>query len=227
MKETIKNNKIVIGAITLIILIGIIITATIGINLELKLQETKKIELYIGKQVNISEIKDIAKEVTGKETIAQTIELFEDTVSITSKEITDEQKVEIINKINEKYETEISSDNIEIVTTSKVNETDIFKPYITPLIIATIAIIIYMIIRYNKLDMAKVGLKTIISIILAQVVLLSIIAITRIPVGRLTLSMMLVVYVGTLLVLTTKFEEQLKLKKEEKEIKRKNRNEKR
>ncbi|MEI3394135.1 MAG: hypothetical protein V8R82_00115 [Clostridia bacterium] len=37
----------------------------------------------------------------------QKVEVFEDSVSITAKDITDEQKQSIIDKVNEKYETEL------------------------------------------------------------------------------------------------------------------------
>ena len=66
-----------------------------------------------------------------------------------------------------------------------------------------------MAIRYYKLNSLKVVLKTIGICILAQLVLLSIIAITRIPIGRLTIPLILIVYMLTLIGLTTKFEKRL------------------
>ena len=88
-------------------------------------------------------------------------------------------------------------------------------PYVVPFIIATIIILIYMMIKYYKLNSGKVLLKTIGIIILTQVLLFSIMAITRIPIGRLTIPLVLTVYMLTLVWYTTKLENQLKTKKQE------------
>ena len=72
-----------------------------------------------------------------------------------------------------------------------------------------------MMIKYYKLNSGKVLLKTIGIIILTQVLLFSIMAITRIPIGRLTIPLVLTVYMLTLVWYTTKLENQLKTKKQE------------
>ena len=72
-----------------------------------------------------------------------------------------------------------------------------------------------MAIRYRKIGVLRTLLKTIAISVIAQAVLLSIIAITRIPVGRLTIPMIVTVYMLTLVGLTTNFEKKLEIKKEE------------
>ena len=72
-----------------------------------------------------------------------------------------------------------------------------------------------MAIRYRKIGVLRTLLKTIATSVIAQAVLLSIIAITRIPVGRLTIPMIVTVYMLTLVGLTTNFEKKLEIKKEE------------
>ena len=119
-----------------------------------------------------------------------------------------------INKINEKYETEIEADSTEIVTIPHTRGRDIVKPYIIPFTIATIITLVYMAVRYKKLGIAKTVLKTVIVSIIAQALLLSVIAITRIPIGRLTIPMVIAVYLLTLIGMTTKFEKELGIKKE-------------
>ena len=93
MKNITKKQKIIFIILAVIIIAGIAVISTIGFNLELKMQETKKIELYIQKDFEISDIKNIVKEVIPDESIIiQKVEVFEDSVSITAKDITDEQK---------------------------------------------------------------------------------------------------------------------------------------
>ena len=92
---------------------------------------------------------------------------------------------------------------------------DLVKPYITSFAISTVLILAYIAIRYRKLGFVKTMLKSLLIIVVGQVVLFSLIAITRIPVGRLTIPMVLVVYVCTLLGITKCLEKKLKLKKEE------------
>ena len=66
--------------------------------------------------------------------------------------------------------------------------------------------------RYRKLGITKTILKTIIISVIAQATLFGLIAITRIPIGRLTIPMIIAVYLLTLVGITTKFEKELKNK---------------
>lgn len=216
MKKMTKKQKILSVIIAVIIIAGAIVTGVKGLNYDLRYQETKNIELYIAKDFEIADIKAITDEVMGKSpVIIRKVEVYEDSVSITAKEITDEQKQSIIDKINEKYQTELSADSTQIQTIPHTRGRDIVKPYITPFIISTAIILVYMAIRYRKIGVLRTLLKTIATSVIAQVVLLSVIAITRIPVGRLTIPMIVTVYMLTLVGLTTNFEKKLEIKKEE------------
>lgn len=216
MKKMTKKQKILSVIIAVIIIAGAIVTGVKGLNYDLRYQETKNIELYIAKDFEIADIKAITDEVMGKNpVIIRKVEVYEDSVSITAKEITDEQKQSIIDKINEKYQTKLSADSTQIQTIPHTRGRDIVKPYITPFIISTAIILVYMAIRYRKIGVLRTLLKTIATSVIAQAVLLSIIAITRIPVGRLTIPMIVTVYMLTLVGLTTNFEKKLEIKKEE------------
>ena len=70
--------------------------------------------------------------------------------------------------------------------------------------------------RYHKLGSIKIIAKTIGINIVAQATLISVIAITRIPFGRLTIPMVLAVYLLTMVGLTARFEKRLEENKEEK-----------
>ena len=69
MKNITKKQKKIFIILAVIIIAGIAVISTIGFNLELKMQETKKIELYIQKDFEISDIKNIVKEVIQQKTL--------------------------------------------------------------------------------------------------------------------------------------------------------------
>ena len=205
-----KKSKIIIAIIALVIIAGIVITLTIGLNFDLRYQDSEKIELYLETDFNISDIKQITNEVMpGENVIIQKVEVFEDTVSITAKEITDEQKQSLIDKVNEKYGTELSADSTEIESVPNTRGRDIIKPYIIPFTIATLIILAYIAVRYRKLGVVKTLAKTVVISVIAQAVLLSVMAITRIPIGIVTIPLVITVYLLTLVGLTTYFEKQL------------------
>ena len=156
-----SKNKIVLGIAIIILIAGIIMVAVKGFNMDLAYQDTKRIEANIGKSFENKDIENIAKEVLGqKQVIIQKVEIYEDTVSITAKDITEEQRNNIVSKINEKYEIELNSDDITIVTVPLVHLRDLVKNYKIPFIVATICILVYLMVRYYKLNSLKVLAKT-------------------------------------------------------------------
>lgn len=210
------KNKIIIGIAILIFVVGIIVVAVKEFNVDLEYQDTKKIEANIGKSFEKEDIENIVKEVLGKERfIIQKVEIYEDSVSITAKEITDEQRDNIVSKINEKYDTNLKTEDITIITVPRVHLSDLIKKYRTPFIIATVCILVYLMVRYYKLNSLKVLLRTIIVVAILQAELFSIIAITRIPVSKLTVPVVLTVYMLSLVGCTTYFEKKLAEKKKE------------
>lgn len=218
MKELSKKTKIVSALIAIIILVGMIILFTKGLNFDLKYQETQKVQLYLQKEFEIEDIKQITSEVLPNQNVMiQKVEVFEDTVSIIAKEITNEQKTSMVNKVNEKYGLDLSADETVITNVPHTRGRDIVKPYILPFIIATVIILAYMAIRYYKLGLVKTLFKTIAILIVAQATLLSVMAIARIPIGRLTIPLVIAVYLLSLIGITSYLEKELIEKKKEEE----------
>lgn len=218
MKEISQKIKILALLVVIIMIIGFIVTLTVGFNFDLKHQETKKVQLYLEKDFEIGDIKQITNEVLpNQKVMIQKVEVYEDTVSIIAKEITEEQRNNLVNKINEKFELELKADQTEITTIPHTRGRDIIKPYIVPFLIATAIILVYMAVRYYKLGMVKTILKTGLTVVLAQAVLASVVVITRIPIGRITIPLVLIVYVLSLLGMTTCLEKELSEKKNKEE----------
>ena len=210
MKQFIKSKQLKIILMLLVIIAGIVMIAVKGFNFDLKYQDTQRVELYLKTEFNISDIRQITDEVFGNQKVMiQKVEVFEDSVSITTTSISDEQKSNLITKINEKYGTEFTAEDTIIEDIGHTRGRDIIKPYILPFGIATLITLIYMGIRYYKLNTLKVIVKSIGIILLTQIILFSVIAITRIPIGRLTIPMVILVYLLTLFGMASKFEKDL------------------
>ena len=213
MKQFIKSKQLKIILIILVILAGIVMIAVKGFNFDLKYQDTQRVELYLQTEFNNADIKQITNDVFGNQKVMiQKVEVFEDSVSITTTSISDEQKNNLITKINEKYGTELTAEDTQVENIAHTRGRDLIKPYILPFAIAVIATLVYLGIRYYKLNTAKVLAKSIGILLLTQILLFSVIAITRIPIGRLTIPMVLLVYLVTLFVMTNRFEKNLKNK---------------
>lgn len=195
MKQLIQNKKIIYVIIAVIILLGVVSIYFFRLNFSLMYSDNVRLDLYIGKEYNIQDIKQIAKEVFEKQEIKyQKIETFGDTISITVKQVQEEQVNTLKEKIKEKYELE-STDSLLVQTqVPHLRARDIVKPYIIPTIIATAIILIYVGIRYTKLGILKTIGDLLLKLVLSEGVYLSIIAICRIPIGIYTMPIAIAVY---------------------------------
>ncbi len=197
-------KKIIYGILACMIIAGTIITFTIGLNVDIIYSKNVEIDVYIGKAVEIEEIKQLAKEVFPDEKIiVQEIEMFKDMVSITMKDKADEElkePVEQLNsKINEKYGTENTvEDSITIVHNPKVKLSSILKPYLVPVGISAIIILIFVGIRYKKLGTTKTIISYVLYTGIVELTYLSILAIIRFPINRLVVPIGLVLYITTI-----------------------------
>ena len=67
MKEISQKTKIVALLVAIIMIVGLIVTLTVGFNFDLKYQQAKKIQLYLEKNFEIADIKQITSEVLPNE----------------------------------------------------------------------------------------------------------------------------------------------------------------
>lgn len=208
MKQlTEKNKKIcIIAIITLIIIAGIIVTIVMGFNKELKYSQSQSIDVYVEQEVDRNKIKNIANEVLGRNNMVETVEIYEDMVTIRTKSISEEQKNDLVNKIKENYEFKQTAEDTKVKDIPATKLVDMYKKYILPFSISGILVLIYMLVRYYKKGILKVLARTILIPIILELVLLSIIAITRIPVGRLTPALVIITYILAILYVVGKNE---------------------
>lgn len=188
------TKKILLLGLILIIIAGIVVVALKGVNVSLLYEQHESVNLVVGKEIDINDIKDICKEVfNNKEVLVRKLELFDDAVNINVESMTDEEKQNLVSKVNEKYRTEFTAESINVNVNPKVRIRDIVRPYLIPLVIVTIAIVAYMVIRFRKIKMTKLLGKILAIILLTEATVTSIVTIARIPVTPTLINVMFAV----------------------------------
>ncbi len=195
-----RNIKIIVIAIeALVILAGIVIINIMGFNKELRFSQSERIDVYIENEADKAKVKSIVNEVLGDQNnMVQTVEIYQDMVTIRAKEITDDQKNDIVNKLKENYEFKQTAEETTIKTVPATKIVDMYKKYIVPFVVSGVLVLIYMAIRYYKKGIWKVLARTICMPVLAELFLLAVIAIVRIPLGRFTPVLVIAMYIASI-----------------------------
>lgn len=210
MSKIMKNKMIIYIVIALIILVGIASIFAFKLNYTLMYNEHTTIKVYLGKAYNLEDIKQIVEETLGKqETIYQEIETFGDSLAITVKDVTDEQVSNLESKLKEKYDIESTEQILQTNKIGHLRAKDIVKPYIVPVLIATIIVLVYIAIRYIKLGIFKTVCTLLLRLVVSEALLLSIIAIFRMPIGIYTMPIAILLYLGVILFTTISYENKL------------------
>ena len=209
-------KKIIYAILILIIIAGIIIIPTIALRADIIYSENVEIDVYVGKTFDRKDIESIVSEVFPDErVIIQEIEMFNDMFSLTLQDNRSEDKLntkieELNNKINEKYGTENTVDDISVTHNSRIRLSDILIPYAVTIGISVVVILVFVGVRYRKLGVIKTLITYLLSIGASELLLLSIIAITRFPINRLVIPVGLVLFVIVVTILGLKNESKLK-----------------
>lgn len=206
MKDTNNIKKIIaIAVMAVIIIAGIIMICVKGFNYDLLHSKAQRMNIYMTQDFKINEIEAIANEVLGNNTKVQVGNAFGKVASIISTEITEEQENSIIEKINEKYEIEINKDSDVVLTgIPQANAWDLIVKYISPLIIATIIVLLYFIARFKNQGIINCLVIPVVSLILASALYISIIALTRLPVNEFFAICGVLIYFITIILNTIK-----------------------
>lgn len=178
-----------------------------------KYQTKQKITISIGKEdYNVDDIKAIANEVFAKED--SVVEKSTDDakyVTIEANIITNDELEKLNSKINEKYELKNETSSIGVTQVITVNEiprvrlTDMAKQYGKYTAISAVIILVYFAIRFKKLGAMKTILGSIISIILAEIFYMAIIAITRYPIDKIAIIGAVAIYMLIMIFLNNNF----------------------
>ena len=195
-----QKNKIIItcSVIALIIIAGIVAVYMWGFNKELRFSQSQKIDIYVEQEVNREQIEKIADEVLGMHNMVQTVEIYEDMVTIREISISEQQRNTIVNKVKKIYEFEQTAEKTVIDNIPATRFRDIYKQYVVPFVISVVLVTAYMAIRYYKKGILKVVAKALLIPVIAELLLLSWMAIVRIPIGIFTPIFIILVYVASM-----------------------------
>lgn len=109
MKEQKSTKKIIYLIIAIIIIIGAIVCKAKGFNIELMYSNRQQISISNSTELDTNKIEEISKSIlVGRKVKVQELERFGNAVQIISESISDEEKQNLINKINEECGTDIS-----------------------------------------------------------------------------------------------------------------------
>ncbi len=206
MKE---SKKILLLGLILLIIAGIVVVALKGFKVYLMLEKHDSMNIVVGKEIDIKEIKNICKEVFGKKTvIVRSVDLFNDSFNISAESITDDERNNLIDKINNKYATDFQAENFERIKVSNVRIRDLVRPYIKPVIATVVVIIAYLIIRFRKMNVWKLLGELAGIIVLTELGVASLIAIARIPVSPVIVNLLTVIAVVELVLYINKKEKE-------------------
>lgn len=211
------KKKIVVALIAVVLIAGLICAGTRGFNVDAMYANATKLNVYIGKDFDKDAVKSIAKEIfTGKEVLVQKVRPFQDVVSITTSDVEDWQIEELAKKLNEQYALTLEKEDIVKTQMPYMELKDMLKQYMVPLAISLVLALAYMGVRFRKIGCIKTMGIAIGSIVIAEAILVSAYAITRLPVNMFAISASLtimgLVFIGT----TFYLEQQLRLISEEK-----------
>lgn len=201
------SKKICFLALVLLILAGIIVVALKGFNVGLMARQHESLEIVIGKTFETKDIKAICKEVFGdKKVVIRVIEVFSDAVNINVESATDEEKQELVKKINEKYGLELKVENVTVKVSSNIRIRDMIVPYIMPGLVSAILITLYLVLRFRKVNAIKLLLNLYGTVIVTMLALASLIAVTRFPFTSLVVNGMVIIAILEVIAFTAKME---------------------
>ena len=201
------SKKIILLGIILLIIAGIVVVALKGVKVSLILQQHEELNVYIGKPTNIKDMKDICKDVfNDKRFVVRNLDVFSDAYSINVESVINEERDELITKVNEKFGVNITIDDISEKNVSNIRIRDIIKPYVKPVLISAVLMAVYVVISFRKESAIKLLGKISGMIILTESVIFSIIAVLRVPLSATMINLMAVIAIIELCLYINKLE---------------------
>ncbi len=212
-----KNKKILAILIVLLIIIiaGLTVMFVKGMNYGLNYGENTTIRINIDASIEKNDIKNIVTEVFGKANNIKTVNNLDNNILITAKTSSEEQLNSLVSKINEKYGLEMTTSDLNVSYNPKIDIIDLINPYIMPVVLTSLLILVYFMFKYKKLGILKVTICTLISIIGAQILYLSVYSCTRLPINEFTMPISMMLFIVSIIILTEFFEKKIESTKKE------------
>ena len=209
MKNKLYKKLILVAICLVIIIAGTVVKLIKGMNYQLKWKKTKSIVLYLD-NAQKNDLDLIVKEAfPGKDFIIQNLEEDDEfLVTIDYINISYNEMNSFVDKLNEKYNMDLTVEDLEIRVNNNVLLLDVVKPYLIPILITVIVVSVYFILRYKKIGAIKIIENLIYGIVMPQWVYFAILALSRLPVGYYTLPISILIYLISIITLIYIFEKQ-------------------
>ena len=152
--EFVRNRKFFLSITAFIIVVGIVLSCVRGANLGVDFTGGTTVTVNTNENVSLSKLKNDLKDM--KYTIKKTSKTDND-VTVTIDEVLDKDEIkDLTNKLEEKYDS-----TTDIYVVSKIVKQELTKNAIYSLILASIAIVIYISLRF-KFNYAVAGIAALI-----------------------------------------------------------------
>ena len=204
-----KKNILKIGIILAVIAIGIAIILFARFQFSLYYKQNVRIEIYLGKEFKTEEVMQQVKEILPEqELMIETAGVFKDTISITTTTITDEQISQIVDKLNETYETELVAEaDTQVIYNSNIRGRDIFMPYLViSSIAAGITIAIITIIYGKKVGIIRTIVTSLLVTVMGQFFYFVMLSLMGIEINRMISGTAVAVFIASMVYLISQFE---------------------
>ena len=190
------SKKIILLGIILLIVAGIVVVALKGFKVSLTLQKHESLNIVVGKEITLKDAKAICEDVFGnKRFVVKHLDKFKDAINVRVESITNEEKADLVRKVNEKYNTEIDALSVVVKSNSNVRIRDILKLYFKPVVISAVLIVAFVVVRFRKSNPIKILVNAALKILVTEGVIASVISITRIHLSAFIINAMAVVAV--------------------------------
>ena len=209
MKNKLYKKLIIVAICLVIIIAGTVVKLIKGMNYQLKWKKTKSIVLYLD-DAQKNDLDLVVKEAfPGKDFKIQNLEEDDEfLVTIDYINISYNEMSSFVDKLNEKYNMDLTVEDLEIRVNNNVLLLDVVKPYLIPILITVIVVSVYFILRYKKIGAIKIIENLIYGIVMPQWVYFAILALSRLPVGYYTLPISILIYLISIITLIYVFEKQ-------------------
>lgn len=198
-----KRYKRALIAILILVVIGILIIAFKGVKLSIENSENTRIEIAINKQFENTEVSQLLVGIfENDEFKIEKVGAFKDSIGIVVKNTTEEQNNKVIEKLNEKYGTNLSSTDITIYVTPANTIYNIVSPYIYSTVVSVIVALAIIGIIYRKQGLTKILLNTILFTIFAEILYITCISIFNIEVSQTLIVGGIGIFIFTVIYLT-------------------------
>ena len=204
------NKSIIIMALAVVVA-GIVIACNVGLNVDMQNNEHNQVLLNLDKEYNLADVMEITKEVFVDKTVDnQKAGENNKQVLISASEITEEEKTNLVNKVNEKFGTTIEASSVDINLMPRTKITSTVSPYIFPVILIIVLVGVYYSFRYKELGILKVIGQYLIGLAIMGLLTFSIISVARIQMGMITVSVLFTGITVFIFAITSYFEKNLK-----------------